>query len=191
MPPLQDSEQYCCETYGDYFFFPSRITNMKRQHLAIESMKFTRTDVRLIIAGKCNEPLYMELLKDLVRGYGLDKKVTIIDHWITQEEKIRLMANALACLYIPYQEDSCGFVTMEGLYSSKPVITCTDSGGTSELIINGFNGMISDPKPEEIAAAMDLFFLDRAGTERMGQAGYKNILSLDITWEHTIGKLTE
>jgi glycosyltransferase involved in cell wall biosynthesis len=191
MPPLTDSEKFHCEGYGDYFFFPSRITKPKRQHLAVESMKFTKTGVRLILAGKCEEPAYINFIKGLIRENALEKKVAVLDHWISQEEKISLMSNALACLYIPYLEDSCGFVTMEALYSCKPVITCTDSGGTAELVHDGFNGALTEPNPEKIAAIMDLFFLEREATERMGWAGRQDIVARNITWEHTIQRLTE
>ena len=41
VPPLFDATPYRCEEYGDYFFFPSRITAGKRQHLAVQAMART------------------------------------------------------------------------------------------------------------------------------------------------------
>ena len=39
---------YRCDEYGDYVFFPSRITPLKRQSLAIEAIAHVRYDVRLV-----------------------------------------------------------------------------------------------------------------------------------------------
>ena len=44
--------------------------------------------------------------------------------------------NCLAVLYPPVDEDY-GYVTLEGMLSSKPVVTCTDSGGPLEFIADG------------------------------------------------------
>ena len=40
----------------------------------------------------------------------------------------------LAVAYIPYDEDSYGYVTLEACLAKKAVITCTDSGGIDALV---------------------------------------------------------
>ena len=39
--------------------------------------------------------------------------------WISEQEKADLMANCYAALYIPYDEDSYGYVTLEAFHSAK------------------------------------------------------------------------
>jgi len=56
--------------YGDYLLYASRVTSFKRQHLAIESMKHTKSGVRLVLAGKCDEPDYETRLRKLVDDNG-------------------------------------------------------------------------------------------------------------------------
>ena len=45
--------------------------------------------------------------------------------------------------------------------SKKAVISCTDSGGTLELIDDGHNGRLVAPTPQALAAAMDELYEDR------------------------------
>ena len=57
-PPLLDPEQFSCGEAGDYVFYPSRLCFFKRQHVAIEAMRFVRSDFRLVIAGKPDTETY-------------------------------------------------------------------------------------------------------------------------------------
>jgi glycosyltransferase involved in cell wall biosynthesis len=69
------------------------------------------------------------------------------------------------------------------------VITCTDSGGTLELIQDRSNGRIVDPEPERLAQAMDELYEDRALAERLGRAGNQTLEDLGITWDNVVGRL--
>ena len=187
-PPLKHQELYYTEKTGDYFFYPSRITPLKRQHLAIEAMRYVKSGVRLVVTG-VSEVGYFAQLQDIVRSYNLEKRVELRNEWISDDEKRVLMANALGVIYIPYNEDSYGFVSMESFYSAKPVIACSDSGGTREIIEDRINGFVTDPTPEAIADAMDKLYQDQFLAERMGKAGLEEIIRRDITWSSTIRRL--
>jgi len=189
MPPLKNPEHYFTDHTGDYIFYPSRITPLKRQHLAIEAMRYVKSGVRLIVAGVCSELGYLNQLERLIQENGLEKRVELRNEWITDEEKRELFANALGGIYIPYQEDSCGFVSMEAFYSAKPVISCLDSGGTKELVEEAVNGFMVEPTPQTIAEAIDKLYENKSLAERMGQAGLDKINRLDITWPTTIKRL--
>lgn len=189
MPPLKNPELYSTNYPSDYIFYPSRITPLKRQHLAIEALRYIKTGVRLIIAGVCSEEGYFEQLKNTIHEHGLEKRVELHNRWISDEEKRELFAKALGGIYIPYQEDSCGFVSMEAFYSAKPVISCLDSGGTKEIVEDAVNGFMVEPTPQAIAQAMDMLYENKGSAERMGQAGLEKIHRLDITWPTTIKRL--
>ena len=49
---------------------------------------------------------------------------------------IDLYAGALAVAYPPYDEDF-GYVTLEAFLARKPVVTCVDSGGPNEFVVDG------------------------------------------------------
>ena len=77
---------------------------------------------------------------------------------------------------------------MEGFLSRKPVITCSDSGGSLEFVDDGINGYIAEPKPEEIAKRIDLILLN--GTSRqMGERGFDKINKLNLSWDTVINNL--
>ncbi|MFB9758264.1 glycosyltransferase family 4 protein [Ectobacillus funiculus] len=189
-PPLMDAEKFFCKSFGDYLFFPSRINNAKRQHMAVESMRYTKSNVKLIIAGNPERKQYLDRIQSIINQYNLSNKVRIINQFISQEEKISLMANSLGCLYIPHDEEY-GYVTLEAFYSLKPVITCTDSGGTHIFVQDNITGFSVNPEPKAIAEAMDNLFENKKKAEDMGKAGFEKIQSMNITWERVVRRLTE
>jgi glycosyltransferase involved in cell wall biosynthesis len=187
-PPLRNPERYHENECGDYLFYPSRISRGKRQGLAIEAMKYTESDVKLIIAGNPDAPEDLEYIKSIVKKNRLESKVNIMGKWITEEDKIELIANSLGCLFIPYNEDY-GYVSLEAYHSKKSVITCRDSGGTLEFVEDGVSGFVVTPEPEAIASAMDRLFYSKELSKRMGQAGFEKLRSMNINWDHVIERL--
>jgi len=187
-PPLTNTEKYYCNEYRDYFFYPSRINSSKRQHLAIESMRYVKSDVKLVIAGSPDSKNDIDAIESLVQKYNLQGKVKIIKEFITQEHKVELFANALGCAFIPYNEDY-GYVALEACYSKKPVISCTDSGGTDLFVKDGKTGFVVPPDAHAISDAMDKLFYNKKLAEDLGNNGYDNIISLNITWDNVITRL--
>jgi glycosyltransferase involved in cell wall biosynthesis len=99
---------------------------------------------------------------------------------------VEQLARCRAVCFIPYDEDY-GFVTVEAFAARKPVVTCSDSGGPTELVRDGSNGLIAGPEPKTLAAALARVMLDRAEAERMGAAGAD--LAATLTWERTVPQL--
>ena len=87
MPPLKKTELYFIENAGEYIYYPSRITPLKRQHLAIEAMRHVKSGVRLVVTGICEEPLYFDQLKKIIYDYKLEKRVELRNEWVSDEEK--------------------------------------------------------------------------------------------------------
>jgi glycosyltransferase involved in cell wall biosynthesis len=188
-PPLKNHHLYFTEKTGDYIYYPSRINSLKRQHLAIEAMRYVKSGVKLIITG-LSEGTYLNQLRTIIRTNNLENRVTLRNEWISEEEKRLLIANSLGVILIPYNEEY-GLVTLEAYYSSKPMITCTDSGGVTEFVQDGIDGFVIQPEPKEIAGAMDRLYEDKQSAERMGKAGLDDINRRDITWPSTIRRLLE
>lgn len=188
-PPLLNYEEYFNEQTGDYFYYPSRVNSLKRQHIAVEAMRYVQTDVKLVVEGVCPDSEYDRLLKDTIKKFNLGSKVTYNNTWIDDDDKIKKIANSLGVIYIPYLEDSCGFVTMEGFYAAKPVLSFVDSGGTKEFIKNDVSGYLVEPTPQALAAKMDYLFMHRDLAKRMGENARKDILAQNITWDETVRRL--
>jgi glycosyltransferase involved in cell wall biosynthesis len=188
-PPVFQPERYRCDEYGDYILYMSRIAHHKRQHLAIESMQYTRTPVKLVIAGKgdteeCEQRLHADIEK-----YGVASKVILKCDWISEAQKIEHFAKCLAAVYIPFNEDSYGYPSLEAHHAGKAVISTNDAGGTSELITHGENGYLVDPEPQALADCMDRLYLNRNLARDMGQAGARRLQQLGITWDRIVEKL--
>jgi len=191
-PPVLKPEQFFCDSYGDYIYYSSRICYPKRQLLAVQAMKYTKSDVKLLITGKPDTPTgYIDEIKKYIQSNFLRNKVTILDKWITEDQKVEYFAKCLAALYIPYDEDSYGYASLEAHHSKKAVITCTDSGGTEELILNGKNGLILEPDPKILAESFDKLYIDRQLAEKMGNYGFNRVTELGITWDNVIKSFTK
>jgi len=186
-PPVDEADLYHDERCGDYLFFPSRLNMIKRQELAMLSMKYVKTGARLVIAGKPDSTQYASYLQGVIKKNGLGGKVDLVFD-MTEAQKISCFANALGCLFVPYGEDY-GYVTLESFYSKKPVITCADSGGPCDFVEDGINGYVVPPEPEAIAQAIDGLYSDKKGAVRLGKAGYDKLKALDITWDKVIRSL--
>lgn len=190
-PPLLNHDHFGCAGYGDYIFVPGRINRAKRQQLVVEAVRYCKMPVQLVVAGHVEDPADAEAIRSCIERRGIGDRVRFIDRFISEEEKVELLQNALGCAYLPYDEDSYGYVTLESYLSKKPVITCTDSGGIGLLVKEGSTGFVVPPTAEALAGAMDLLFEDKARARRMGEAGYDLVATLNITWDHVIESLTQ
>ena len=189
-PPLLTADHLRHSEYGDYVFYPSRITRGKRQYLLVEAARHLKTRARIVIAGQPETPAETEVLQGIIDAHSLADRVKVIPEFISEETKAELFAGALACIYTPYDEDSYGYVTLEACHCRKPTITCTDSGGTSLLVLDGVTGRQVAPEPESIAAAIDDLWSNRRRAADWGEAAFERMMQLGIHWDHVIGKLT-
>jgi glycosyltransferase involved in cell wall biosynthesis len=187
-PPLNEPEMFHRGDLGDYFFYPSRVVEGKRQVLAIEAMRHVRSNVKLVIAGSPETEAYGREVECLVHRYDLQDQVRLLG-WISESRKAELMANARACLYLPYDEDSYGFVSLEAFHSEKPVITLTDSGGTCELIEHNANGLIVSPNAEDLARAMDALASNDRRALDLGHHALETLRRKNISWDHVLERL--
>jgi glycosyltransferase involved in cell wall biosynthesis len=183
-PPLRDPKIFFCANFGDYIFYPSRISALKRQELAVESLKYTKTNVKLILAGRPDGEYNLQMLNKIVENGKLFNKVQIITN-MSEEEKVNLYSNSLGVIFPPYDEDY-GYITLEAFYSKKPVITTTDSGGPLEFVIHDINGYIVTPDPRAVAEAMDQLYNNKKKAKAMGDSGYDKLRELGLSWDNVI-----
>jgi glycosyltransferase involved in cell wall biosynthesis len=184
-PPYGENRFYCEEPY-DYIFYPSRLESHKRQDLLIQAMKFTKTPVKAIIAGVGGQG---ERFQKLIEDLELKTKVRLIGA-VSDEEKYALYARALAVFFGPLDEDY-GYVTLEAMLSQKPIITCTDSGGPLEFVIDGGNGSIVKPIPELIAERIDWYYGNQRKAKEMGRCGLESYRKKNINWGNVVRTLIE
>lgn len=182
--PPPPARPYRTDGYGDYVFAVSRLTALKRMRLLVEAAALTKDrSLTLKIAGDGEEgPVLRERIKDL----GLEGRVELLGP-VSDDELVDHYARCRAVYFGPFDEDY-GFVTLEAFRAGKAVITTTDSGGPSELVRHGENGLLGPPTPEAVAAHLDRLAADRGLAERLGTRARED--SLEHTWERAVDFLT-
>jgi glycosyltransferase involved in cell wall biosynthesis len=168
--------------YGDYVLSVGRIESVKRVDLLVRAMAAVDPGVRLVVAGDGTQRANVERV---AHEQGVAGRITFLGA-VDDEQLIALYADALAVAYPPYDEDF-GYVTLEAFLARKPVITCVDSGGPIEFVLDGVNGWICEPAPAALATAINAAAADRARAARMGDAGHARAAA--ITWDGVIEKL--
>lgn len=186
--PPPGADQFFCNSSQDYFFFPSRLTPIKRQHLIVEALALSKHPVRVAFAGVPDMPSYLKELQGSTEKHQLGGRIEWLGG-ISEQDKIQRYANCLGVIYPPVDEDY-GYVTLEAMLASKAVVTCTDSGGTNEFV-DSTTGFVVEPNPEALAQALDTLWEDRQFAQKLGKAGLDRYRSLNITWPHAIRTLLQ
>jgi glycosyltransferase involved in cell wall biosynthesis len=189
-PPLWEAERFRPGPYGDYLVYVSRITSRNRQRLAISALRHVSSSVRLVVAGPPAHPSDLAQLRAITGEPAISGRLELIPRWIIEEEKIELVAGALGVLYMPVDEDSSGYPPLEAFHAGKPVITCSDCAGMLELIEDGRNGFIVEPRATAVAATMDRLCRQDGLAERVGLAGAARLSELEISWDRVVSALT-
>jgi glycosyltransferase involved in cell wall biosynthesis len=170
--------------HGDFVLYPSRIEPLKRQGLAIEAMRHTRTPVRLVLVG--TGPGETTLRREVER-LGLENRVELAGR-VEDDRLMDLYSRSLAVYYGPFDEDY-GYVTLEGMAARRPVVTTTDSGGPLELVEDDGSGLVVEPSPRAIASALDRLYLDRAESARLGDRGRALLHERVPEWPEVVTRL--
>jgi glycosyltransferase involved in cell wall biosynthesis len=189
-PPIFRPERFTPGEHGDEIVMISRIEPHKRQELAILAMNHVRTGVKLRLVGRASSPEHAVTIRTLIQENGLERRVIFDDAWATEADKARHLTGCLATAYLPKDEDSYGYPSLEAGHSQKAVITTSDSGGVLELVQDSVNGFVTAPEPEALAQAFDILFRDRLSARRMGEANLERMAELKIDWDHVVERLT-
>ena len=169
-----------------YIFCPSRLEGLKRQELLIRAAAKCKTPCVFLIAGTGTLAGY---LQGLIGELNIGHKVRLLGH-VSESELVNLYRNSLGVFFAPINEDY-GFVTLEAMQSAKPIITCTDSGGPLEFVIDSETGYVVEPDPVTIAEKIDFLYHNRTKAKNMGMNGFNAYNALNLSWDNVVAKLLE
>jgi len=190
MTPPHAEQEYRNAPAEDFIVALGRISGGKRQMLAVRAMRHARPGYRLVVAGAVESPGLLQDLQREISEAGLSDQVELIPRFISEEEKLDLLARSIGSVYLPVDEDSYGYVCYEAAMSSKPSVTATDSGGTHTLVDHGRTGLISAPEPEALAHGFDELASHPNRARAMGENARTLALELDLSWDRVIQELT-
>lgn len=168
--------------YGECLLVVGRLDKVKRPDLAIRALAHAPPPTRLLVVGDGPD---RDAAVRVAAEAGVADRVTFVGA-ASHEALVSFYADALAVVYVPYDEDY-GYVTLEAFLACKPVITAADSGGPLEFVTDGDNGFVCAPDPEAIGAAMARLAADRQLAARLGAAGYARARA--VTWDGVVERL--
>jgi glycosyltransferase involved in cell wall biosynthesis len=163
----------------DYFFTASRLDKPKRVDMLIEAMRMVRASVPLLIAGIGPDE---GRLKELARG---DPRVRFLG-FVSDAQLADLYANALAVPFVPLDEDF-GLIAHEAMLAGTPILTCDDSGGPTELVVNGINGVVTEGSPVAIGEALQRLGTNPGWAVELGAQATRR--AAEVTWERVVNRI--
>lgn len=182
-PPEGEDAFYRAEP-KPFIFAPSRIEALKRQEVLLEAMVHVRSPVVVLFAGSGGQ---LGRLGERIVELELFDRVRILGQ-VSRAELRAFYAHSLGVFFGPRDEDY-GYVTLEAMLSSKPVITCTDSGGPLEFVEDGVTGLVVPPEPAAIADAIDRLYANRSIAQQLGRNGRERYEALGLSWDRVVEKL--
>jgi glycosyltransferase involved in cell wall biosynthesis len=189
LPPINDPEIFTGGGAGDYVFAGGRINAMKRQHLLLEAVAVADSRVRLVIAGPPDAPEDAARLFQARERLGIADRVKLDVRMLPRDTYAEYINNAAAVAYLPYDEDSLGYVAMEAAMAGKALITTADSGGVLGLVKEGDTGWVANPDPVSLAFSLGRVFANRRLTETYGEAARVRWNSFGVNWPDTVEAL--
>lgn len=187
--PLNDPELFTGGPNGGYVFAGGRVNAMKRQALLVEAMAHADPKARLVVAGPPDSQADADALRATVERLDLGARVTLDLRFLSRQEYAKYVCESSAVAYVPLDEDSFGYVSMEGATAGKALITSTDSGGVLSLVRDGVTGWVAKPDPEHLGDILSQAILPHT-TARLGAAARDRWLGMGISWERTVERLT-
>ena len=121
-------------------------------------------NIKLYIAGNGNIESYPELKKELNEGGNH----IIMMGYVKDMRQLRKKTDIeIVCS----KREAFGRVTVEAMLSGNPVIG-TDSGGTKELIVDGFNGFLFDGSSQDLSGKIEYFINNPQSIRLFGNNAY-------------------
>ena len=188
-PPVNDPEAFTGGEPGDYIFAGGRVNGMKRQHLLLEALAQADRRVKLLIAGPPDSPGDAACLRAAVERFELADRALLDLRFVPRQVYAGYVNRAAAVAYLPYDEDSLGYVAMEAATAGKALITTADSGGILGLVKHDETGWVSDPSAEGLARAMGAVFESAERAKMYGQCARELWESMKINWPDTVEAL--
>ncbi|MEW6365240.1 MAG: glycosyltransferase family 4 protein [Acidobacteriota bacterium] len=181
-PPPHLGDRYRCDTFEDFVLVVGRLEWNKRTELVIEAMKHVPEPSSCVIVG---EGSIRKKLEIFAIECGVEQRVRFAGE-IGDDELLDLYASCGCVFYGPLDEDY-GYVTIEAMKSRKPVITCTDSGGTLEFVRDAENGLVVPADPRTVGDAVKRLLGDKTYARGLGARGVDAVSG--IGWDPVLTAL--
>ena len=163
-PPIDNNFKWISQS--DYYLSVGRLEKNKRIELIIEAFS-KLPNKKLIITSGGSQYLNFKKICDKYPNITMT-------NWTSDNKLVELIGNAIACIYIPRDED-LGISALESQKAGKPVISVKE-GGLTEIIKDRYTGYLleKNPSSETLIEAINYMDKDRAMRMRKACEEYSN-----------------
>ncbi len=152
---------------GPMLLFVGRVIRQKGLEYLLEAMPAITARVpeaKLVIIGRGNR---LQLIKKMVDKLGLQGNVVFPG--FVSEDDLKTALCECDAFVLPSLWEVLPVSILEAMASGKPVV-CTNAGGNTELVENGFNGLVVPKRdPPALASACIKVITDKRLAQRMGR----------------------
>ena len=180
--PLEQPQAFACAEPEPFVLSVGRLVSLKRVDLLLRAVALLPPPCEARIVGDGPE---RPALEALARELGLGQRARFLGR-LPDADVRDLYARAGAVFYAPWDEDY-GLVTLEAFQSGRALVTTTDAGGPLEFVTDGATGLVTEPQPEALAAALRRLLENPALARRLGAAARESIAGL--SWDAVIEAL--
>lgn len=159
----------------DLIVTASRLDPPKRLDLLIRAYGQSRVDLPFWIVGTGPAEPQLRALAQQTPG-------VVLKGYLPESALVAAYRRAVFVPFAPYQEDY-GLITVEAFMAGAPVLTTTDAGGPTELVVHGKTGWVAEPTEASIAEGFRALADPTADDERqrMGEAG-RQWVEASLSW---------
>ena len=172
-------------TEGAIIFFIGRLVPEKGVYQLIQAMPAVLAavpDARLYIAGRGSQK---EVLEELIEQLGLQERVVLLG-FLKPYNRNYLYHQAAVAVF-PSLYEPFGIVALEAMATHTPVIV-GDTGGLSEIVQHGFNGLkIPSGNVEALADAIIRVLKDEFFSRSMTENAFRELLET-YDWDDIAGQ---
>jgi glycosyltransferase involved in cell wall biosynthesis len=173
-------EKYCIP--GKYCIFVGQLLPRKGVDLLVKAFKNMEADVRCVIVGEGPE---RTKLSKFINDLSLQDKVKLVGA-VPLADLVKLYASA-SFFVLPSLSEGLPLVILEATACGLPVIAFK-VGGIPDVIKNGYNGFLAQPKDiDQIHDMIELLSDDEELRKKMANQAYK-FTKENFSWDKTAEK---
>lgn len=125
--------------------YVGRVSRLKQIEIAIDTIIYCNQNnkkVILDIVGPISDAVYFQELVTKIKDANLEDEITFIGS-VEYKNLVKHFQGSVLLL-MPSKHESFGMVAVESMACGTPVVALENSGGPTEIIDNGVNGIVCD-----------------------------------------------